>query len=76
MYTTGGYRSVKRLPIPLLDGLLPMPDMVAGCSFACMVVANQVLDAMPMRLVYGYLHHMLVQGDHIPKRRQINTIPP
>jgi len=32
MCATGGYRSVKLLPISLLDGLLPMLDMVAGCS--------------------------------------------
>ena len=34
MSTTGGCRSVKLLllPLPLLDDLLPVADMVAGCS--------------------------------------------
>jgi len=34
MSTTGGCRSVKLLllPLPLRDDLLPVPDMVAGCS--------------------------------------------
>ena len=76
MYATDAYHSVKLLPIPLLDGLLPVPDMVAGCSHACMVDANQVVDAIPMRLVQGYLHHMLVQDDHISERRQTDTISP
>jgi hypothetical protein len=37
MSTTGGCRSVKLLPLPLLDDLLPVPDMVGRMQLAARV---------------------------------------